>query len=363
MIVRALLLAWAARAGGARDNSWASRMDMLPQFRREFMAEVSHQHSYCDECAPHADAPTATGRALTFFFMSRNDHYGGYSSLLRLRASLESAVWGLSRTHLLERDVEIIVVDWNSNASIHCDPLMQGVLRSVPLACADRVSCVQDSVRIIRVPHTVAAQYAPGSGLSETHAFNVAARRARGRAILRLDQDTFIHDPFFEYLSWVRDRDFEPFTKHVAWVSRTSGIANHTVPLVSMGVESFARARGPCERRDTAYALLQPSEVGGFGGPVGVMSFPLATVRAVAGMNERYVHWGGMESEIMDRIQQAGLLDGVVDLRPFMCDNDVFSHMEHDYVTEQRAQNGGNLTFDNADDWGLNDDMLQEHVF
>ena len=40
------------------------------------------------------------------------------------------------------------------------------------------------------------------SWTAQVHTFNIAARRARGRILLRLDQDTLPRGPFFSWLLW-----------------------------------------------------------------------------------------------------------------------------------------------------------------
>lgn len=120
---------------------------------------------------------------------ARNDNYGGVPAILRLRAALNAAIWGLSRRQLWD-DGEIIVVDWNSYHPLRCDPRLNSVLHTVPYACSGSFyapSCRQDNVRFIEVPPALAHKYAP-THLSEVHAFNLGLRRARGEAIFRLDQ-------------------------------------------------------------------------------------------------------------------------------------------------------------------------------
>ena len=318
-------------------------------------------------CAPSTDVPSETKKKLTFFLMARNDNYGGYPSALRLRASLQAVVWGLTRRALWDV-AEVIVVDWNSQHPLVCEPLMQTVLRGVPMNCSngapDNGDCYQDRVRFITVPPAVVAKiydahnHTHHSGLSETHAFNLAARHARGEAILRLDQDTYTRDGLFDYIADVsKSAHFEDWRHFIGWYGRDCGYRRGAVPTIPHAAPDVSFDPG-CVRKDRPSFSPEESPPG-FGGAVGIMSFPIWLVERVMGMNENLVHWGGMESDIYDRIKELNSITpmkewrGVLDLSKHFCGG--FCHLEHDYSHEKRLVNGmdGPTLFENNADWGL----------
>jgi hypothetical protein len=97
---------------------------------------------------------------------------------------------------------QIIVVDWNSQVPLRCNPRYRRLLPNVPFHCTgaynDR-SCTNDVLRLIEVPPDMANRYAPNSSVSEVHTFNMAVTRARGKIVLRIDQDTFVRGSFFRW--------------------------------------------------------------------------------------------------------------------------------------------------------------------
>lgn len=147
----------------------------------------------------------------------------------------------------LMEETEVIVVDWGSppTAPLRCTPEYAKVLDSLPLICSghgDGRTCQRDLVRIVEVPRDMAQRYALSASVSETHTFNIAVRRARGRMILRIDQDTLTRGPWFSWLRWQK-RHRWPDMDIVWWHVRDSGISKKVVPTVVNDLRYYIHVR------------------------------------------------------------------------------------------------------------------------
>src|SRR6187551_2708322 len=112
--------------------------------------------------------------ALTLILCSRNDQYLG-NSRWRLETALNYAgdrVASLGRPDV----VEIIVSDWGS------DLPLRDVVALTPAAA--RITS------FLTIPPALARELQQDSPFAEVLALNAAARRARGRSVGRIDQDT-----------------------------------------------------------------------------------------------------------------------------------------------------------------------------
>jgi hypothetical protein len=119
---------------------------------------------------------------LSLILCSRNDEYMG-NSRWRLETTLNYAadqVEALGRAD----DIEILVADWGSEI-----PLRE-VLRVTPAAAR--------LVRFMLIPPTVARALQKDSQFPEVLALNAAARRAKGKYIGRIDQDTLVGRHFLQ---------------------------------------------------------------------------------------------------------------------------------------------------------------------
>lgn len=126
----------------------------------------------------------AKNPVLSLIMCSRNDDYQR-GALWRLQTGLNLTAQTVHRLGL-QNSVEVILTDWGSST-----PLRQ-VLCLTPEAAS--------LVSILEVPARVAQTYQRDAPFSEVHALNAAARRARGRFIGRIDQDTILGAKFFEKL-------------------------------------------------------------------------------------------------------------------------------------------------------------------
>lgn len=132
----------------------------------------------------HSSANTV-GPILSLVLCSRNDEYMG-NSLWRLRTVLE---YTASKISVLGQsgEVEILVTDWGS------DKPLRDVLDLSPDAAK--------LVSFVHVPGNVAERLQKDSPFAEVIALNAAARRARGRYIGRIDQDTLVGEGFLRTFS------------------------------------------------------------------------------------------------------------------------------------------------------------------
>ena len=126
----------------------------------------------------------ATSPVLSLILCSRNDAYLG-NPVWRLETTLNYTA-NRVRALGLERDVEVIVADWGSE---------------IPLADVVALGpAAAGVVSFLRVPPALARELQQDSPFPEVLALNAAARRARGRYIGRIDQDTLVGERFLRWL-------------------------------------------------------------------------------------------------------------------------------------------------------------------
>jgi hypothetical protein len=127
-------------------------------------------------------SPGAHAPVLSLVLCSRNDQYMG-NSLWRLCTTLNYTAQRISELGRM-RDVEIIVSDWGSST-----PLRDAVNLNAEAA---------QIVSFLHIPKEIALPLQKESPFPEVLAVNAAARRARGRFIGRIDQDTLVGARFFD---------------------------------------------------------------------------------------------------------------------------------------------------------------------
>jgi hypothetical protein len=124
---------------------------------------------------------------LSLVLCSRNDDYMG-NARWRLETTLNYIGAEVARLAVPDA-VEIVIADWGS-----AQPL-RGALALDPVAA--RI------VSFVTVPPDVAKRLQQDSPFPEVIAINVAARRARGEFIGRIDQDTLVGARFLkQFLAW-----------------------------------------------------------------------------------------------------------------------------------------------------------------
>ena len=118
---------------------------------------------------------------ISLILCSRNDSYMG-NSRWRLETSINLALLNAKEANFLDQ-LEIIVSDWGSEI-----PLSE-VLNLVPEA--------KGRVKFVHVPPDIAKVEQKDSKFPEVIALNAAARRASGKYIGRIDNDTVVGADFF----------------------------------------------------------------------------------------------------------------------------------------------------------------------
>ena len=212
--------------------------------------------------------------ALSLVVCSRNDHYSG-NSLYRLQTSLNYLalqVVSLGKTD----DVEVVVTDWGSET-----PLRQVLVLTTDAA---------RNTHFLEVPIEVARDKQRDSPFAEVVANNAAIRRARGRYIGRIDQDTLVGRcflrRFFEYVDG-------PRSSSRALDSSFLFIGRHHIPIGLVrespdldAVDSYIETFGSCLPRDGVGQRTL------FDAPVGVVVMHRDLWDECRGYDERLIYWG-----------------------------------------------------------------------
>jgi len=335
---------------------------------------------------------------VSFFLVGANDEYGGYRSAQRSSAALAALVYGLN-AYGLKAEAEVILVDWQpmwgkgkgsaSPEPLRCTPEFRKVLARVPLVCegpTDGRACRKGLVRIVEVPPNVAYRYSK-EAVSEVHAFNLAARRSRGRHIFRVDQDTLTLGPFFRWLHWQKVSNWTDLN-HVIWKARDFDIKREQVPTLVDDLHFYinhhttttaadGQPAAPCIHgahgaKVPARPPYDKANAKGGGAnwgechnqAVGVLGLPIELVKDIRGMNEALIHWGGMEAELCTRASQSPKFINWVDISKEVCGY-AFAHMTHDYAHHKNGEVPGQaMGFANTADWGLaKERSIREYVF
>jgi hypothetical protein len=221
---------------------------------------------------------------LTFVICTRNDGYMG-NPMWRLQTSLNylaAQVAGLGRM----AEVDVIVTDWGSKSPVH------EVLKLSPAAA--------EFTSFLVVPPETAAACNQDSPFAEVFAINAAVRRARGRYVARIDQDTLVTAEFLTN-----------FFAHVA--SATASANAETDP---MGLMFSARRQVPyfVSRNESPMATIAaiirtwqgvavPEEANPFyNSPVGVILCHRRLWHEARGYDERLIYYWYMDLDFAKRI-------------------------------------------------------------
>lgn len=337
------------------------------------------------------------GIVLSWFIAATNDEYGSllnengqkryidlfstlkYRSASRSAASLAAVVHG-SGTHGLLHSSEILLIDWGSDdlEPLRCTDEFRHVLSTVPKVCSgdgDSRKCSSSLLRIIQVDRETAQRHALGSPVSEVHTINLAARVARGKMILRIDQDTLTRTPFFRWLHFQQSHGF-PDVNSVWWMARDSGLGYKAVMDVPFDIRHYVK---PCDKAQnfslhSRVKYDRVSDMKGDGGnwsprcdngAVGVYGYPTELLKDVMGFNEKYYFWGGMEGEFCGRAKNSSKYHTWIDLRPEIPGDcgPSFTHMQHGYGERRQNSNQYNQVPNDPALWGLVKDTLIEYIY
>jgi len=220
--------------------------------------------------------------ALSFILCSRNDNYMG-NSLWRLQTSinlLAREATRLGRAH----DIEILVSDWGST-----EPLREAVQLTAEASAL---------TSFVLTPPPQARALQGDSPFAEVYALNIAARRARGAYIGRIDQDTIVSRRFLRAFFDVYD-----------------GGRQLTLPLDRAYLFS-ARRQIPIEWVRSEPSLPRLARVlAGIGrfmpvheaknfwrSPVGILMMHRAIWEEVGGFDERLIYYWWMDADLATRV-------------------------------------------------------------
>ena len=213
----------------------------------------------------------------------------------------------------------------------------------------------------LEVPPDLAPRLQGDSVFPEVLANNAAIRRARGRFIGRIDQDSLVGADFLatflELADGVRPSDFD-LERSFLFVGRRSiprSIALRCPPL------------GELETLLTRYGPSLPREGRGrspwYDAPVGVLVLSRSLWHEVRGYDERLLYWGFMETDLAGRVARK---HQVVDLeRTVGCDIHHLRHSKHRIRITKRRKNPRRAPHDfapNGQSWGLVEHSLDLHA-
>ena len=288
----------------------------------------------------------ATARpVLTLILCSRNDAYM-VNSRFRLETTLNYTAEAITSLGL-EGDVDLLVTDWGSTV-----PLAEAVsLR--PAAAA--------LTRFVTVPVDLARARQGSSPFPEVLALNVAARRARGTYVGRIDQDTLTGGRFLAtFVGWARGSTPLPavFSKPLAatllFANRRSipyRLASRLPPLEPL--TRFLQTQGGTLTIETARVIYKSD--------VGVWLAHRDLWDACGGYDERMIFMNEMDPDMVERLMTRYPL---VDLGPLVGWD--FYHLDHYHPRGSRSSSTHrevNTTHDypslgfrpSGDTWGLAD--------
>lgn len=300
--------------------------------------------------------------ALSWIYASSNDDYGGRPAA-RLAASLQALLWGLHQ-YSLDKVSEVIVVDWVSSKEMQ--PLFDTPELTKVWQHYTKFGS-RTRIRILTIYQEDASAFVvdPLQRLSEVHALNAAAQRARGSFLLRLDQDTLVGTSFFRFLANEKEAAWPHH--HQPWFAGRRECDPQQSDEVIRDPVKFVSDAG-----DNVVSGDGSSHENLMGGPVGVVGLPAWLWRLVQGYNERYVKWGHMEHELFLRLTT---LTDVLPLSKYTDVSTPFYHIHHHKATAADGDRQSNefhdfgqnaaqarAAFNNSLAWGLAEMQIPERV-
>jgi hypothetical protein len=243
---------------------------------------------------------------LSLVLCSRNDEYMG-NSRWRLETTLNYVADQVEALGLA-KDVEVLVADWGSEV-----PLRE-VLRLSPAAAA--------IVSFMLIPPEIARPLQKDSPFPEVLALNAAARRARGKYIGRIDQDTLVGRRFLEVFFdlYEQRRQIEVPLDSALLFSNVRAVPYRFAvrcPSLSI-VEQFVGRFG------SNLKLEITSRKSFYKHSVGIWLLPRALWHECGGYDEEMLYMNEMEVNMIERLIQKYKL---IDLGKIVGHD--FYHLEH----------------------------------
>ncbi len=222
---------------------------------------------------------------LSFIICSRNDHYMG-DPMWRLSTAinyLSKNVYALGR----EAEVEIIIADWGSDEAI------SKVVSLSPESAA--------ITKFLYVPPDVASALQKDSPFAEVFPLNAAARRAKGKYVGRIDQDTLVHRDFlahfFRHYEGKQDYGFDLQTSYL-FVSRMQVPYRFVQRFPSLGdinyhIDRFGKWSYSEEQKFCHWAS-----------PVGILLMHRDIWDDIGGYDERLIYYWYMDVDLATRLMK-----------------------------------------------------------
>ncbi len=288
---------------------------------------------------------------VTLILCSRNDSYMG-NSRWRLETSINLSLFHAKEANFLDK-LEVLVADWGSEIPL------SDVLNLVPEA--------EGKVKFVLIPPRLAIEKQKDSKFPEVIALNVAARRASGEYIGRIDNDTIVGKEFYEnFNNLLARRDslwFDPSDAFM-FIERRSipyRFSSKSYPINY--VSNYIKTYGPTLKVETARTWGLPF----WWSPVGIMLFHKKIWHNSRGYDENLIYWGWMEGDLALRLDKKHLLIDFKDLA-----GNFLYHLEHyPSLTAYKDRNGPatprqknkpkiyGLSYQvNDEDWGLNQENI-----
>src|SRR5262249_53362064 len=243
---------------------------------------------------------------LSLILCTRNDEYMG-NSRWRLETTLNYVA---DQIEALDRanDVEVLVADWGSEV-----PLRE-VLRLSPAAAA--------VVSFILIPIEIARPLQKDSPFPEVLALNAAARRARGKYIGRIDQDTLVGrrslEVFFDLHE--QERQIEVPLESALLFSNVRAVPYRFAvrcPSLSVVAQFIGRFGSNLKLEITSRKSFYRHSVG-------IWLLPRSLWHECSGYDEDMLYMNEMEVEMIDRLTQKYTL---IDFGKIVGHD--FYHLEH----------------------------------
>ncbi len=276
---------------------------------------------------------------LTLILCSRNDNYMGNSNW-RLQASLDTTLAHAFAAGVLDR-LEILVCDWGSTV-----PLREVISLN---------KAAEDKVKFIEVPPSIASAYQKDSPFAEVIALNVAAKRARGDFIGRVDADTIVGEHALRKLfDIIRQGGISYFqAKKTVLFSMRRRVPFRIVerslpPALIRYILRFMKPFLPVEAipGEPFYRCY-----------VGIFMMHRALWYECTGYDENLLYWGFMETDVVYRLAPKYQ---VVNVGDFL--NHDFYHLEHYHPRKKRvtdrnwnAMKYPTVAAPNPESWGLSE--------
>lgn len=269
---------------------------------------------------------------ISYIIASRNDNYCGDSL-----ARLSNTLFHLS----MYVGGEFIVVDWGSEVPIS---------EKISILGFPAIEC-RGNIRFIHVPQDITKQYK--TPFNEVVALNIAARRAVGTYVARLDQDIIIGQEYAKWCKELPDTGWAP-----AYFSQRRELAEDSIPSVAnLKPENFPVWGNWPLTYDDFYKAA-----------VGIILAPRSKWHLLRGYNEQLIYRNHMEHDLCRRFKQAiglenlGLILNADFYHQWHSDVDTIGRPQNIQPTEEILHELAERIKVNDENWGMGQHKFEEVV-